>query len=147
MTSASHVAESLLYPVFAQVGLTFVLLLATGASRTAAVKRREVHMKDVSLGQTEVWPARPQQIARAFQNQLETPVLFYAVTAFTLLMQCARAETVILSWIYVASRLVHAFIHTRSNHVPHRFRAFIAGVVVLITLWILLAIQVVSRAG
>jgi hypothetical protein len=147
MPSASHVAESLLYPVFVQVGLTFALLMATGASRTTAVKQRKVNMKDVALGQTEPWPERPQQIARAFQNQLETPILFYVAIALTILMQCARAETVVLSWVYVALRLVHAFIHTSSNHVPHRFRAFLASVVVLITLWVLLAIQVVSRAG
>jgi hypothetical protein len=147
MASASHIAESLLYPVFVQVGLTFALLIATGASRTAAVKARQVKMQDVALGQSDLWPKRQQQIARAFQNQLETPTLFYVVVALTILMQCARPETVILSWIYVALRLVHAFIHTSSNNVPNRFRAFLAGVFVLIALWVLLAINVVSRAG
>jgi hypothetical protein len=47
----------LLGPVFIQVALTFGLLYWLGPARVGAVKRGEVKVRDIALGQ-KVWPDR-----------------------------------------------------------------------------------------
>ena len=116
---------SLLVPVFVEVALTFVLLLATGWMRVRALSARQVKIRDIALGQN-AWPARAQQISRAYQNQLELPLLFYVLIAFVLITRVESGVLLALAWIFVAARLIHAAIHVTSNHVPARFYAFIA---------------------
>ena len=124
-----------LLPVFAQIALTFVLMLWMGALRYAAVKGRDVRPKDILLGQ-QAWPARVAQIDRAFHNQMELPVVFYALVAMVL---AARAETpafVWWEWLFVALRLAHAFVHVTSNQLALRFGLFVAGALTLIAMWL-----------
>jgi hypothetical protein len=137
--SASHAA--LLAPVFVQVSLTFVLLFWMGRARFAAHGRGEVRIGDVALGQ-KVWPPKVQQIANAFHNQLELPLFFYVLVAFALITQQAGMIFVALSWIFVASRIAHAYIHATSNNVRHRFTAYLVGVFVLMAMWIGFAFSV-----
>ena len=49
---------------------------------------------------------------------------------------------VVMAWIFVLSRLAHAYIHTTSNHVPTRFRAFAVGMLVLLLMWIIFAVRI-----
>jgi len=42
---------------------------------------------------------------------------------------------IIASWIFVALRYVHAYIHLTYNHVLDRLGAFMAGAVVLYICW------------
>ena len=128
----------LLGPVFVQVALTFVLLFATARARVGALRRGELKLKDIALGQN-AWPERPTQLSRAFQNQLETPFLFYAVVAFAMITSRVDAVMLVLGWVYVAFRLWHAWIHTTNNTVLTRFRVFSFGVFTLMAMWIYLA--------
>src|SRR5436853_636480 len=48
--------QSVLLPLFVQVALTFVLMFWMGGVRTAAVRRGDVKMRDIALGQPG-WPA------------------------------------------------------------------------------------------
>ena len=132
---------SVLAPVFVQVALTFALLFWMGRSRLAALRAKEVKVSDVSLGE-RVWPPRILQISNAYHNQFELPVLFYAAVAFALITRQAGFVFVILSWLYVLTRLVHAYIYTTSNVLRWRFSVFLVGALVLLALWILLAVQI-----
>lgn len=136
----------LLFPVFVQVGLTFVLLLAMGRARARAARRGEVKIKDIALGQ-RAWPDRVTQISNAFHNQLELPLLFYVAVAFILLTRTGDLVQLALAWLFVALRLAHAWIHTTSNQVIRRFYVYLAGAVVLIAMWVLLAVRVVLTSG
>jgi len=82
--------KALLLPVFLQIALTFGLLLALARARVSALRRGEVAMKDIALGQN-AWPAPVTQLGRAFQNQLETPALFYVLAALALATDRADA--------------------------------------------------------
>ena len=132
---------SVLLPVFVQVGLTFVLLLWLGRSRVATLRAGEVKMGDIALGERN-WPKRLLQIQNAYHNQLELPVLFYALVALALITRKADLVFVVLAWMFVASRLVHAYIHTTSNRVTRRFQAFVAGVLILVVMWIVFGLRV-----
>jgi hypothetical protein len=135
----------ILLPVFAQVALTFTLLFATATARVRALKRKEVRVADIALGQP-AWPARATLIANAFRNQFELPVLFYTAVALAIVTGQVTFTFVVLAWIFVAFRVVHAFIHTGSNYVPHRFYAFAGSVFSVLAMWIVFAVQAISAA-
>src|SRR5690242_13499234 len=138
---------AVLLPVFVQAALTFALLLTLGRSRMLALRDGRVKMGEVALGE-RLWPPGTLQASNAYQNQFELPVLFYAIVALALITRKADLVFVVLSWIFVATRLVHAAIHVTSNHVPKRFMAFLAGVVTLMVMWSVFALRIfASEAG
>lgn len=132
---------SVLLPVFVQVALTFVLLLATGNTRVGAVKRKEVKVSDVALGQHN-WPARIMQIGNSYNNQLQLPVFFYVLVILAWITRKADLMFVVLSWVFVISRIVHARIHTTTNDMRVRFYAFATGAFVLLIMWAIFALRI-----
>jgi hypothetical protein len=132
---------AILYPVFVQVALTFFLQVRMRIERMGAVKRGEVRFEDISLRQQK-WPARATQVANAFHNQLETPILFYAVVAFLMITSQVDVFFVVLAWLFVAARLFHAYIHTGPNIQPHRSYAYLAGSAVLFVMWAAFAVRI-----
>jgi hypothetical protein len=135
-------STQLFLPVLAQVAITTALGVATGVMRVRAVRRRDLQ-GDVSLGQRN-WPQRTQQISNAFNNQWETPTLFYAGVAFAMIAGRSGPMLVGLAWAYVATRVIHALIYTTSNVVQLRFFAFAAGFVAVLVFWGTLARQVLG---
>ena len=135
--------QSLLLPVFAQVALTFVLMFSMAMSRTGALKRKDVRMAEIALGQQN-WPARTTQISNAYANQFEVPVLFYVVIAMAIATGLVSFPLVVLAWVFVVFRLLHAFIHVGSNFVPNRFYAFAGSVFTALAMWIVFAVQLLS---
>jgi hypothetical protein len=131
----------ILLPLFVQVGLTFVLLFWMGGLRVSAIRRGEVKMRDIALGQP-AWPEQPTKVANSYHNQFEMPVLFYVLVVLAIIVRKADLLFVIMSWIFVLCRIVHAYIHTTSNHVGHRFYAFLASNLVLLVMWIIFAVRI-----
>lgn len=132
----------LLLPVFVQVALTLALLVMTGRARVGALKRGEVRMSDISVGQS-AWPPAIMQLSRSYENQFELPLLFYVAVIIAVTTRQADFVLVALAWLFVALRVAHAYIHTTSNDVPKRFNAFVAGMVVLAAMWCYLAWQLI----
>jgi len=135
--------QAVLLPVFVQVALTFVLLYWQGYVRVGHTRRCEVKIRDIALRQAN-WPERATKIGNAFQNQFEIPVLFYVLVAYALLTRKADLVFVVLSWIFVLSRLVHAYIHTTSNRVSRRFFAYSVGTVTLLVMWVIFALRILT---
>jgi len=134
--------QVVLLPLFAQVALTFVLLFWMGTARVGAIKRKETRMSDVALGQLN-WPPRVQQISNCYASQFQVPVLFYVLFILVIVTRHADLLFVVLAWVFVLMRVLHAYIHTGTNYVPHRFNAFLAGVVVLLVMWIIFMVRIV----
>ena len=136
---------AVLAPVVVLIALTFALHYWMGLARFSKIRRGEVKTSDIALRQPN-WPARVTQIGNAFHNQLELPLLFYVLVGFALLARQADLLFVVMSWLFVALRLVHAFIFVTSNRVSHRFYAFIAGSAVLLLMWIIFAARILPGA-
>jgi len=136
--------SALLFPVFVQVALTFVLVFTMGAMRYGAIASGKVKPADIALGQ-HGWPVRIQQVSNAYENQLISPVLFYAGIAFALIAGSTSVLLVVLAWAYVGLRLLHALIHVTSNHLRSRFMAFAAGLLVLLGYWVVFALELMTR--
>ena len=130
--------QFILLPLFIQVALTFVLLVWTARARIGALRSGGAKFQDTALGQPN-WPAPVMQVSNCLANQFQLPVLFYLLVVLALITRKADMAFVVLAWLFVLSRLVHAYIHTGSNYVRHRFNAFAVGVVVLLAMWLIFA--------
>jgi len=135
--------QAILLPLLAQVVLTFALLGLTGYSRVASVRRGETKVRDIALGQPN-WPERITKVGNSYNNQFQLPMLFYVVVILAYVLRAADLLFVILSWVFVATRLGHAYIHVTSNRVGRRFNAFAAGFAVLVLMWIIVAIRILT---
>ena len=133
--------QMVLLPVFVQVALTFALLIWMASVRTASVTRGETKLRDIALGQS-AWPAKPTQISNCYDSQFQIPLLFYVLVVLAWMTKQADLIFVVMAWIFVLSRLAHAYIHTGSNHVPTRFRVFAVGMIVLLLMWIVFAVRI-----
>jgi hypothetical protein len=133
--------QAILLPLFVQIGLTFFLITWMATERAVLFKRREVKWQDIALRQTR-WPDRAQQIANCFQNQLEIPILFYVLVVLAIITKKADLVFVIMEWVFVATRLAHAYVFTTSNYVPLRGQFFIVGTIILIFMWGIFAFRV-----
>jgi hypothetical protein len=136
--------QTVLLPLFVQVVLTFVLLFWAGHLRVGAVRRREVHLRDVALREPN-WGPGETKAANAYHNQLELPVLFYVLTILAWLTKQADLLFVVLAWVFVALRVIHAAIHVTGNDVRQRFFAFAASALVLAIMWTIFIVGILIR--
>jgi hypothetical protein len=137
----------IIYPVLIQVLLTISVLVLLGPARRRSMcaKRQWLGDPEVALGSNE-WSEEAAKRGNNYRNQFELPVLFYAVVAFTLITGVADGLMVVLAWLFVLSRLVHAAIHIGPNIVKWRGLVFILGAIVLLAMWLRLALHV-AMAG
>jgi hypothetical protein len=133
--------QMVLLPVFVLVALTFGLGFWMGAARNRALASRQTRVTDIALGQSN-WPEDATKISNCFSNQFETPVLFYVLIAIALPLRHADLVIVLLSWVFVVTRYAHAGVFTTSNNLKHRFGAYLAGVLVLLAMWIYFALKI-----
>ena len=133
--------QAILLPLFVQVGLTFVLMFLMGQARLGALRQGDVGMRDIALGQ-KAWPARAQQISNAYHNQFEMPVLFYVIVILAMATRKADLLFVALSWLFVLSRLAHAFVHGTTNNLRIRFGLFTIGAILLLVMWAIFAFRI-----
>lgn len=135
--------RALLAAVFAQVAMTFALLVWLGRARAASAARREVKLADVALS-SEAWPDRIKQVTNSFANQFELPVLFYVAALLAIVVSKVDVIVVALAWAFVGFRLLHAYIHVTNNRVIRRFQVYVFGFVMLVALWLYLAVRLMA---
>ncbi len=138
--------QAVLLPLFVQVLLTFALGFRAAGLRVAAVRRGDARARDVALREPN-WPAPVMQVANAYQNQIELPVLFYVLTILAWITRHADLVFVLLAWVFVALRLMHAYVHVTSNRLAQRAMLFIAGAIVLAVMWAIFAVRILLGLG
>jgi hypothetical protein len=136
---------AILYPVFVQVLLVVVVGMSMAVARARAVKTadRQRGNPDLAMGRF-AWPDDAAKRAANYRNQFEAPVLFYAVVAFALITKGADTLMIVLAWLYVLTRIVHAAIHIGPNKVRWRSPAFALGFLIVALMWIKLALHVAT---
>jgi hypothetical protein len=131
----------ILAPLFVLVIMTFVLGFFLAGLRTPPLTRGEVRPDDVSLRQPN-WPKRSLQVGYSFQNQFELPLLFYVLTILALFTKHTDLLFVILAWVFVLSRLAHAYVHVTSNNLRFRGMFFGIGALVLAIMWLIFIVKI-----
>lgn len=130
-----------LLPLFVQVGLTFALLIWMVGLRRQTLVSGETKIRDIALGQPN-WPQRATQIGNCYRNQFELPVLFYTLIALALPLRHADLFIVLMSWVFVITRFAHAGVFVHSNDLGRRSTVWLAGVLVLLVMWIYFALKI-----
>ena len=130
-----------LLPVFAQVVLTFAVASTLAYRRYGAVRDGAIRGK-ITLREPN-WPEHTRKAEYNYQNQFELPVLFYVLMILLLITRKADYVMVMLAWIFVALRIVHAWIHLTSNNIKLRGPIFFVGALVLMIMWGLFIVDVI----
>lgn len=131
-------SSHILWPVLAQVFLTLVMFIVLGMRKAKAVKAGGVNRQQAALD-NRVWPEDVVKVSNNIANQFEAPVLFYILCLVIYSVNAAGTVAIVLAWLFVLSRYVHAYVHVGSNYVPMRLRMFLFGCVVLLAMLILVA--------
>jgi hypothetical protein len=133
--------QMVLLPVFVLIGLTFALLLWMVGARRQALVGGETKVRDIALGQPN-WPNRATQIGNCYKNQFELPLLFYALIALAMPLRHADLFIVLMSWVFVVMRFAHAGVFVTSNDLGRRSTVWLAGVLVLLAMWVYFALKI-----
>lgn len=137
----------IVFPVLVQVLLTFAVLIAMGRARRSSIRERRAAPDDVALSGDKVWNDEARKVSNNYKNQFELPVLFYAVCAFALIMRMVDIWLLVLAWLFVVSRIVHAGIHVGPNKVRWRGAAFLVGAVVLMAMWLTIGLRALTAGA
>jgi hypothetical protein len=134
---------SLIPPVLALVGWTFVMWVWLYATRIPALRARQVDLAEVSrTGAKLDLPPEVARVADNYNHLHEQPTIFYALALAAQLANAVDACAVILAWAYVALRVVHSFVQATRNVIMVRFSVFAAASLALLlllanTVWLL----------
>jgi hypothetical protein len=133
--------QLVLLPLFVEVVLTFGLLFWLAPLRRGGFKSGVVRESDIALGQ-KAWPQRTQQFANSFDNQFQLPVLFYVLTILSIITHHTDVIFLVLAWLFVLSRLAHAFVHTTNNRVLVRGGLYGIGAFALALAWLIFIVRI-----
>jgi hypothetical protein len=135
--------QAVLLPLFVEVILTLMLWIWMAGLRTSDFSSGAVRPEDIALREPR-WPKRTLQVANSFANQFELPVLFYVLTILAYMTHKAGLVFVILAWIFVIFRLLHAYVHVTSNVVRVRGSLYGIAAVALIINWAIYIFEVLT---
>ncbi len=136
--------SAILWPAFALSGLTFVVWCRMYVVRIGQMRRERIHPQSVATSAQAAARLTDSKAADNLRNLFELPVLFYAAVIIAAFTGTATPAMLALAWLFVALRFLHSAIHCGYNKVMHRFLAYLAGGIVLWTLWAYLAVRLLS---
>ncbi len=129
-------------PALLQVFLTILLFISLAIAKSRAAKAGLVNLERRAL-HADAWPENVIKINNNIRNQFEVPVLFYVTTIIIWELELVGITIQVLSWLFVASRYAHAWIHTGSNDVPWRRRVFMLGTLVVAMMTVMTTVAVI----
>ncbi len=132
--------QAILLPVFLHFLLITIVGIRMGKARFASLSSGETKRADIVLDSRK-WPDRLRQISNNFDNQFQAPMVWYSCIAILIAVGLVDRVQVVLAFGFLASRVVHSFIHVTTNKLPDRFYAFIAGLVCLCAMWAWFALR------
>ena len=130
----------LLLPLFLHVLLILSIGSSSLRSRIASVTGGKTKLSTIAVNSSN-WPEDVRKWGNNFDNQFQVPNLWYAVCALLLVTNKTDWIVVALSWLFLLARVAHSYIHTGSNNVPLRMRAFLASFVFVFLMWAWFALR------
>ncbi len=127
------------WPVLVQVLIPVVIILLNGKRKAADVKAGSVDLAKAAMD-NEAWSKPVVLTSKNLANQFQFPVLFYVVCLIFASINAVSQAVLIAAWLFVVTRIVHAYTHVTTNYVPLRMRSFIAGVFILLVMIVLAAV-------
>ena len=135
-----NMTKLLLLPLFIHVVLIFFVGIRSLRERIKAVKTGSAKLHEIAVD-SRAWPARVKKHGDNFDNQFQTPMLWYSACAVIVALKLEDNLLVALSLMFLLTRLVHSYVHTTHNSVPLRMRIFILGFFPLLAMWAWLSLK------
>ena len=126
----------LIYPMFVMVLLTFSVVVALFRNRVRAVSEGKVSPFFYKTYQGESEPESSLKLSQHFVNLFETPVLFYVACLAAMIVGLDSIIFIVLAWVFVLLRGIHAYVHLGSNKLKKRIAAYFTSWIVLLLMWI-----------
>jgi hypothetical protein len=133
-------------PVLVQVLLTLVVYVLLVSAKVRAMKTGLVDMARRAL-YDDAWPEGVMKINNNIRNQFELPVLFYVVSIALWVLDAVGILVLAAAWLFVVSRIVHAYVHIVPNYVPHRRRVFTLGWLMVVAMTLLAVWKLLDPAN
>lgn len=135
--------QEILLPLFVEVILTFLLMIALLPLRARDFKSGTANYGNIALREPN-WSKHSLQVSYSFSNQFDLPVLFYILTILAYVTHLAGLVFVVLAWIFVIFRILQAVVHVTSNDVRFRGLFFMVGAVALAINWAIYVFEVLT---
>jgi len=132
----------LVYPTLALILWIFIVGVILMLRRKDAFSSGAVQPEDVTVS-TERYPVPARLASANFSNQFETPVVYFALIMLAMEVGAAGYAMAFLAWLYVATRVIHTFIHLGPNRLPVRGAVYGIGIIALFGMWIGVLLAVV----
>ena len=128
----------LMWALLVQALLALAVYVALLVRKRRAFAERTVDRARQAL-HADAWPEPVQQVNNNLRNQFELPVLFYVLVLLVLQIGRPGMAAVVLAWLFVVTRIIHAWVHVGSNTVPLRRNVFALGVLAVLGLLLVVA--------
>jgi hypothetical protein len=127
------------WPMMAHVLLVYIVYGVMSRKRIAAVRAGRVKAAqfrdNIDEPQESLWAKNN------LANQFELPTLFHVIGVTLYVTGGVTMLTLILAWLFVASRYIHSWVHITTNKLRHRRPIFMLGYMILGAIWIVFAAQ------
>ncbi len=133
---------AIFWPMLAHVLLVYIVYLVMFKRRHGAVKSGEARVSSYKVRSTE--PASSVTVANNLINQFELPVLFHVLGLALFVTNGVNYLTLLLMWLFILTRYVHAWAHLTGNNLMHRTPAFFTGAGILLIAWIWFALHLLG---
>jgi len=131
----------ILLPLFVEVLLTMGLGIWMAELRRRDFKSGVAHPSRVALREPN-WSPRTLRVGYCFSNQFELPVLFYVLTILETFTRHADLIFVILAWVFVLTRIMHAMVYTTTNTLHLRGAWYGFGAIALLIAWVIYIVRI-----
>jgi hypothetical protein len=141
---AGQMRTAIFAPVLALVLWTFVMWVWLYATRIPALSRHRIVYDPAKPNEAfnAQLPPRVRWKADNYNNLMEQPPVFYAVSIVLALSDAGYGVNVWLAWAYVGVRVAHSLVHALANIALVRFALFALGSAILFGLTVRAALVV-----
>ena len=136
--------DLVLLPLLLQAFTTLVAYSLLRIRRDKASAAGQVNEQRRAL-HDDAWPEHVLQINNNIRNQFELPTLFYVLSLVLWCIDFVGPFVLTIATLFSLSRMVHLYIHTGSNYVPHRRRAFTFGLGMVTIMFFVVSTGVLSK--
>jgi hypothetical protein len=136
----------ILYPLLAMFALVCIVAATMFRRRVVFYKSNRVHPQKTATSAQMLAVMPDSRAPDNFRNLFELPMMFYVALLTLYVTGLACMPQLVMAWVYVVARYAHSYIHCTSNTVMHRFYAFLLSCFTLLAMWIMLAVQLMTKA-
>lgn len=121
-----------LAPFLLHFALVLALYVALTSARLTAVRQGKAAYGDFARASGD--PPAAARIARNLSNQFEAPLFAYFAALFLLWQEQVTAFDIGAAWLFLAGRVIHTLVQTRTDNVRLRGQVFMINFVGVVAL-------------